>query len=426
MPFLSSVGRRLTLADVGTRVRVSSTSAVNIKGLVPTEADVAWPDGAWVEIVYIGGTLTTISVEGEIGVTLNYLANGNSTLKAGEYCRLTKVSGVANTWDMHIYGVPVGAANNQVLIGYQGTGTTSSANFTYDPVAGALSLNSGAVTAGGTVLLSSGVYRLTSTSLPVGESTFSLSSGGVTLLGGSEADTFNASNITVQSGNAVDGVPGSLYLGAGDIRPTFSGGNTGGWVRIASGAAWINPGDVMPSATRSGSIEFLIGPTRAMLISSTGAIWFGNASIMDPGFILMSTGLGSSPTWVQQPQARPYGVSTMTDALLALGIPTDVGAAGLQNVYHRSEASTDVTYTVQPDASFTGTDAWWGANAMSSPMEVGGVVYFSKHRAGNVIIAAGVGVTINTPSSLTITKLHGKATLIKVGPNEWDLEGSLL
>jgi hypothetical protein len=125
MPVLSSVGRTLTLADVGTRVRITSTSGTAIIGYVPAESSVAWPDGAWVEFVYLGGARPSIDIQGEFGVTINYLNSGITTLMAGEYCRLTKVSGVANTWDMHIYAmVPQSYTAGEVLTSV-GDGSTN-------------------------------------------------------------------------------------------------------------------------------------------------------------------------------------------------------------------------------------------------------------------------------------------------------------
>lgn len=44
---------------------------------------------------------------------------------------------------------------------------------------------------------------------------------------------------------------------------------------------------------------------------------------------------------------------------------------------------------------------------------------------GQVSIASESGVTIRTPETLKIRKQWGKATLIKRGPNTWDLEGNL-
>ena len=58
-------------------------------------------------------------------------------------------------------------------------------------------------------------------------------------------------------------------------------------------------------------------------------------------------------------------------------------------------------------------------------MPIGGNVIFMKLNTGNVNFVAAPGVTINTPDTLSISRINGKATLIKAGPNEWDLEGNI-
>lgn len=61
----------------------------------------------------------------------------------------------------------------------------------------------------------------------------------------------------------------------------------------------------------------------------------------------------------------------------------------------------------------------------SVPFEIGTAVLIGWHGVGEVTIAGGVGVTLNTPDTLIINKRHGKVTVIKVGENEWDVEGNL-
>jgi hypothetical protein len=106
-----------------------------IVGTVPAESSVAWPDGAWAEFVYLGGTAPTVDIQGEFGVTLNYLTDNTTVLHPGEYCRLTKVSGVANTWDMHVYRVMPQSFNQGDVLSSSTDGsvfwTTSLATPTY-------------------------------------------------------------------------------------------------------------------------------------------------------------------------------------------------------------------------------------------------------------------------------------------------------
>jgi hypothetical protein len=45
--------------------------------------------------------------------------------------------------------------------------------------------------------------------------------------------------------------------------------------------------------------------------------------------------------------------------------------------------------------------------------------------AGQVTFVAGLGVTINTPETLSISKQYGAAMLMNTGPDEWLLAGYL-
>lgn len=56
---------------------------------------------------------------------------------------------------------------------------------------------------------------------------------------------------------------------------------------------------------------------------------------------------------------------------------------------------------------------------------VGSTVLVGWSGDGQVEIVGADGVTLNSPDSNFIGKKHGKVTVIKVGANEWDLEGNL-
>lgn len=56
---------------------------------------------------------------------------------------------------------------------------------------------------------------------------------------------------------------------------------------------------------------------------------------------------------------------------------------------------------------------------------VGTRIDLSQDGTGQTTVAAGVGVTIRTPETLKLRKRYGKASLIKRGPDLWDLEGNL-
>jgi hypothetical protein len=58
---------------------------------------------------------------------------------------------------------------------------------------------------------------------------------------------------------------------------------------------------------------------------------------------------------------------------------------------------------------------------------VGACILISKSGSGDVTIAGlNQSVALNSPLSNIINRMHGKVTVIKVGPDEWDLEGNLM
>lgn len=121
---------------------------------------------------------------------------------------------------------------------------------------------------------------------------------------------------------------------------------------------------------------------------------------------------------------KPAPLTTITTAATSL----DAGSSAHHNTHYRLTSATNITVTVRPDSFWTGTEQYWANNyapTTPGPMPNGGNVIFMKLNTGNVNFVAGPGVTINTPDTLTISRINGKATLIKVGPNEWDLEGNI-
>lgn len=122
------------------------------------------------------------------------------------------------------------------------------------------------------------------------------------------------------------------------------------------------------------------------------------------------------------PKPRPLTTSTNSGTTFTLG-------SALHHSYHlRCTATTAVTVNIPPDSDWTGTDQWFDDGFEPTdpgPMPIGGTIIVGKHNTGDVTFVPGSGVTINTPDTLSITNIHGKATLIKVGANEWDLEGNI-
>jgi hypothetical protein len=81
------------------------------------------------------------------------------------------------------------------------------------------------------------------------------------------------------------------------------------------------------------------------------------------------------------------------------------------NGYVRHDNTSDITATVPPNSS------------VAFPLLT--QITAEQKGAGQLTFAGGVGVTINTPSTLKLNSQWAIATLIKVGTNEWTLAGNL-
>lgn len=142
------------------------------------------------------------------------------------------------------------------------------------------------------------------------------------------------------------------------------------------------------------------------------------------GEILTSAGPDAQVLWAPLPQIKPMPLQTSTETSTNIVI----GSSAHHNQHIRINAPTDATVSVPTDASWTGSQQYFENNfnpTTPGPMPIGGCLIIGKAGLGNVTFVPAPGVTINTPDSLSIDKLYGKVTLIKVGPNEWDLEGNL-
>lgn len=61
----------------------------------------------------------------------------------------------------------------------------------------------------------------------------------------------------------------------------------------------------------------------------------------------------------------------------------------------------------------------------TNTLPIGSSILVGRAGAGSISIVGDAGVTVNTPDSNVISKRHGKVCLVKVGQDEWDLEGNL-
>lgn len=142
------------------------------------------------------------------------------------------------------------------------------------------------------------------------------------------------------------------------------------------------------------------------------------------GQALVFNGLMWAPASVAPTYVKPAPLRTVTTASTGLFL----ASAADHNSHYRCTASDPTTVVIQPDTYWTGTQMYWdnGFDPFDpGPMPDGGNVLFTKVGSGNINFVAAPGVTINTPDTLSISRPFGKATLVKVGANEWDLEGNI-
>jgi hypothetical protein len=103
-------------------------------------------------------------------------------------------------------------------------------------------------------------------------------------------------------------------------------------------------------------------------------------------------------------QVGDAGTSVVVDATTARTF------AATDSIVRFTSASA-VTATVQTDAAV--------------PMRIGKTITLKQDGAGQVTVAAAVGVTIRTPETLKTAKQYAVATLIKDAANLWTLCGNL-
>lgn len=126
------------------------------------------------------------------------------------------------------------------------------------------------------------------------------------------------------------------------------------------------------------------------------------------GQVLTSGGANSAAFW-SRPASSTSGVSTIRSGEFN---DISIGSAQDLNVQIRHCGVKNITLTLQNDS------VWYGAD---SAMPIGGSFTIGKHGFGNILIQAGTGVTINAAESLSLTRPHGKLTLLKVSQDTWDL-----
>ena len=79
--------------------------------------------------------------------------------------------------------------------------------------------------------------------------------------------------------------------------------------------------------------------------------------------------------------------------------------------YIQANNASAMTHTVPPNSSVA--------------FPVGTQIIFRNTGAGQLTIAAGSGVTINTSQTLLLRAQHSTASIVKVATDEWDIAGDL-
>jgi hypothetical protein len=189
---------------------------------------------------------------------------------------------------------------------------------------------------------------------------------------------------------------------------------------ISSGAALTKTDDTNVTLTLGGS------PTTALLAASSLTLgWSGTLAVSRGGTGAATlTGLvlgnGTSAfTTVTAPSGTVVGTSdtqTLTNKTVTQSINAQTGttytlaASDTSKLVTLSNAGT-VTITVPPNSSVT-----W---------DIGNSVDIAQLGAGQVTVAAGVGVTIRATPGLLLRAQYSGGTLIKIATDEWLLVGDL-
>lgn len=251
------------------------------------------------------------------------------------------------------------------------------------------------------------------------------------------AGTYNVS-LTTNFGSTTKTAYITVIVAGTDytLQPTDCGKET----RVTNTTPFTNihiPTDVEQPGIVRGMVFRVksIGPSPVTIVndgvtlntsSSLSIPQYGVAHLIkaDPNEWDMDAIVGADADLVASTPIKPAPMVVATSAATAL----DFGSAAHHNTNFRMSAGTAITVTVRADSFWTGSDSYYTNNfnpTNPGPMPAGGSAIFGQVGAGEVTFVADVGVTINTPNTLSINKLNGKITLIKVSANVWDIEGNL-
>lgn len=113
-----------------------------------------------------------------------------------------------------------------------------------------------------------------------------------------------------------------------------------------------------------------------------------------------------TPADVRQSGDSLAGLFVSTNATTTYTfVATDYG------LMKESTSASATTFTVPPNSSVA--------------FQIGTVISFRQYGAGQLTIAAGAGVTLRTPSSLTTRALYSSGALHKRATDEWVVSGDM-
>jgi len=245
------------------------------------------------------------------------------------------------------------------------------------------------------------VKNVSGVTLPKGTPVYKIGIVGNTpTVGIARADDPDKLAMAVLDEELIDEAEGRALV-LGEIRGVdTSSFATGDFVYLGTTGGYTN---VKPTASDV-AVQFL------------GVVFRAAAAPQGSGFITGTL----TPDLVKFQDSKFYGwngtdwIEIDSDKMTVKTAPSDYTATiddGNGRTLVRLTASTPVQFTIPAES------------AVNFP--IGSVLLIGQAGIGQVEIVGAVGVTVNSPESFFIRKQHGKVSAIKVGTNEWDLEGNL-
>jgi hypothetical protein len=354
-------------------------------------------------------------------VTLNLLGN-SASIAYGEYARVSYIS--PGVWDMHVYKQPTS------LPDYSGVYAPLVHTHVISDVTGLqAALNSKVDTSTFTTALGTKVDTTvfsTALSGKVDVSTFNTALGtkvDTTTFTTALADKVDTTTFTTALATKVDTTTFTTALADKVDTTTFTTAladkvdTTTFTTALATKVDTTTFNTALAGKVDTATFATSVNTQVASLLSAGTGISLSYTAPDGP-LVISATPTALGPI-------KPAPLVTVIDAV---STTKDFGSSAEHNTHYRLGAATDIAVTVQPDSNWTGTDTYLDNNfnpINPGPMPVGGSAIFTKTGTGNITFVPGSGVTINTPDGLTVDKLMGKATIIKVAPNVWDVSGYL-